>query len=168
MPWTSDIRDPGEFRREAERALTLPLGMFSPFWLIFGAAATAGVTWWWLNKLSRAADLEAVRELSAIYEMAEATPATTPITVRGVKAKKNTPEPIDVATEYAEATEAFANPDAAGYARIAGDPEPPLEARTATYKSEFRRRRRKRRAPPAIRSWLPVRKPRTRSTTSPC
>ena len=88
MPWTSDIRDPGEFRREAERAMTLPIGLASPFWIIFGAAATAGVTWWWLNKLARSADLEAARESAAIYEMAEATPTTTPITVRTVKVKK--------------------------------------------------------------------------------
>jgi predicted flap endonuclease-1-like 5' DNA nuclease len=133
VAWTSDIRDPAEFRREAERALSVPLGMVNPFWLIFGAAATAGVTWWWLNKIARAADLEAAREASAIYEMAEATPATTPIAVRAAKAKKTTSVPIDVATEYAEATEAFANSDAAGYPRIAGEPEPPLEARTAVY-----------------------------------
>jgi predicted flap endonuclease-1-like 5' DNA nuclease len=138
VPWTSDIRDPTDFRREAERALTLPLGMVNPFWLIFGAAATAGVTWWWwMNRLARAADVEAARESAAIYEMAEATPATTPIVVRSAKAKKSAQEPVDAPAEYAEATEAFANPDAAGMPRVALDPVVPPEARTATYESEI-------------------------------
>jgi predicted flap endonuclease-1-like 5' DNA nuclease len=137
VPWTSDYRDPAEFRREAERAMTLPIGLVSPFWILFGAAATAGVTWWWLNKLARAADLEAARESSAIYEMAEATPATTPIAVRAAKAKKSAPEPVDVEALYAEATETFANPDAAGYPRVALDPETPVEARTATHEAEI-------------------------------
>lgn len=137
MPWTSDIRDPSEFRREAERAMTVPIGLASPFWILFGAAATAGVTWWWLNKLARAADLEAARESSAIYEMAEATPATTPIAVRAAKPKKSAAEPDDTEAFYAEATETFSNPDAAGYARIALEPETPAEARTATHEAEI-------------------------------
>jgi predicted flap endonuclease-1-like 5' DNA nuclease len=129
VPWTSDIRDPSEFRREAERAMTLPIGLVSPFWILFGAAATAGVTWWWLNKLARTADLEAARESSAIYEMAEATPATTPIAVRAARAKKSASEPVDAEALYAEATESFANPDAAGY-------EPPAEAHEAAMTAE--------------------------------
>lgn len=117
--------------------MIMPLGMVNPFWLIFGAAATAGVTWWWMNRLSRAADFEAARESAAIYEMAEATPATTPIVIRTAKGKKSLPEPADTEAEYAEATEAFANPDAAGLPRVALDPVVPPEARTATYESEI-------------------------------
>lgn len=137
MRWTSDISDPAELRREAERALTVPLGLVNPFWILFGAAATAGVTWWWLNKLARAADLEASRESAAIYEMAEATPATTPIAVRTAKAKKSTFEPVDGDALYAEAPETFENADAAGYARIALEPETPAEARTATHEADI-------------------------------
>ncbi|HEX4740827.1 MAG TPA: hypothetical protein VH353_05820 [Caulobacteraceae bacterium] len=137
MPWTSDIRDPGEFRREAERAMTLPIGLASPFWIIFGAAATAGVTWWWLNKLARSADLEAARESAAIYEMAEATPTTTPITVRTVKVKRSAPETVEADALYAEATEIFVNSDSAGMPRIALEPETPAEARTATYEAQI-------------------------------
>ena len=117
--------------------MTLPIGLVSPFWILFGAAATAGVTWWWLNKLARAADMEAVRESAALYEMAEATPATTPIAMRTAKAKKSPPEPVDAEALYAEATESFANADAAGYPRVALDPETPDEARTATHESEI-------------------------------
>jgi len=135
--WTSDVYDPAEFRREAERALTVPLGLVSPFWILFGAAATAGVTWWWLNKLARTADLEAARESAAIYEMAEATPATTPIAIRAAKPKKSAPELLEADALYAEAPETFENADAAGLARVVLDPETPTEARTATHEAEI-------------------------------
>ena len=36
--------------RRGERALRLPLGLASPMWLAFGAAASAGVAWWWVNR----------------------------------------------------------------------------------------------------------------------
>jgi predicted flap endonuclease-1-like 5' DNA nuclease len=41
--------------RRGERALRLPIGLASPMWLAFGAAASAGVAWWWMNRWAQAA-----------------------------------------------------------------------------------------------------------------
>ena len=46
-------------KERATRAISLPVGMASPLWLAFGAAASAGVAWWWLSKLARPVNLEA-------------------------------------------------------------------------------------------------------------
>jgi predicted flap endonuclease-1-like 5' DNA nuclease len=47
-------------REAARRAMALPVGLSSPLWLAFGAAASAGVAWWWMTRWTRATNLEAV------------------------------------------------------------------------------------------------------------
>ncbi len=44
----------------ADRVLSAPLGAFSPLWFAFGAAASAGVTYWWMTRWMRPAHLEAL------------------------------------------------------------------------------------------------------------
>ena len=51
-----------EARAAARRAMSLPVGLASPLWLAFGAAASAGVAWWWMTRWTRASNLEAVSE----------------------------------------------------------------------------------------------------------
>lgn len=51
-----------EARAAARRAMALPVGLSSPLWLAFGAAASAGVAWWWMTRWTRASNLEAVSE----------------------------------------------------------------------------------------------------------
>ena len=50
MAWLAQYPDSSEIKRQAEKALSLQIGLASPFWLAFGAAASAGVTWWWMNR----------------------------------------------------------------------------------------------------------------------
>ena len=59
MTWLAQSPDSSEIKRQAEKALSLQLGLASPFWLAFGAAASAGLTWWWMNRWTAATNLEA-------------------------------------------------------------------------------------------------------------
>jgi len=40
--------------------MAVPIGLTSPMWLAFGAAASAGVAWWWMTRWTRATNLEAM------------------------------------------------------------------------------------------------------------
>ena len=48
----------------ADAALRLPVGIASPLWALFGAAASAGVAYWWATRWTRAANFEALASLS--------------------------------------------------------------------------------------------------------
>jgi predicted flap endonuclease-1-like 5' DNA nuclease len=60
MAWLAEYPDSKMMRDQAEKALRIPLGMASPLWLAFGAVASAGVGWWWVNQWTKAANLEAM------------------------------------------------------------------------------------------------------------
>jgi predicted flap endonuclease-1-like 5' DNA nuclease len=60
MPSIVDTPTLDEQRAAARRAMALPVGLSSPMWLAFGAAASAGVAWWWMTRWTRATNLEAV------------------------------------------------------------------------------------------------------------
>jgi predicted flap endonuclease-1-like 5' DNA nuclease len=60
MAWLAEYPDSKVMRDQAEKALRIPIGMASPLWLAFGAAASAGVGWWWINQWTKAANLEAM------------------------------------------------------------------------------------------------------------
>jgi predicted flap endonuclease-1-like 5' DNA nuclease len=49
----------------AERALRWPVGAVSPLWAVFGAAASAGVAWWWMTRWMRAVNVEALAGFAA-------------------------------------------------------------------------------------------------------
>jgi predicted flap endonuclease-1-like 5' DNA nuclease len=51
--------DSAAMMRRGEQALRLPLGMASPMWLAFGLAASAAVSWWWMNRWARTGVLAA-------------------------------------------------------------------------------------------------------------
>jgi predicted flap endonuclease-1-like 5' DNA nuclease len=46
-----------------EQALRWPVGAMSPLWAVFGAAASAGVAWWWMTRWTRAVNIEALAEV---------------------------------------------------------------------------------------------------------
>ncbi len=67
-------------RQRAQRAVGLSLGMASPLWFAFGAAASAGATWWWMTRWAKAVNLEAMAPASDAIEpilAAIETPAAT-------------------------------------------------------------------------------------------
>ncbi|MFI4976770.1 MAG: helix-hairpin-helix domain-containing protein [Caulobacterales bacterium] len=73
----------------AQRVWRMPLGAASPLWFAYGAAASAGVAFWWLNQWTRHVNFEAIAVQIApaaklvIAEPIAATPApeTAPVAV---------------------------------------------------------------------------------------
>lgn len=37
----------------AVKPFALPLGLASPMWMAYGAAASVGATWWWMSRMTR-------------------------------------------------------------------------------------------------------------------
>ncbi|MGH7022299.1 MAG: helix-hairpin-helix domain-containing protein, partial [Caulobacteraceae bacterium] len=60
MAWTAEFPDLDEARETARKAMSLPIGLSSPLWFAFGAAASAGVAWWWATRWTRAVNVEAM------------------------------------------------------------------------------------------------------------
>lgn len=59
MTWLSDYADAAQMRDRAMKSLTVPMGLANPFWLAFGAAASAGAAWWLITRWSAPVNLEA-------------------------------------------------------------------------------------------------------------
>ncbi len=78
MPMTSLMEDAANGARERARAaMAVPLGFASPLWFAFGAAASIGVTWWWMTRWTKAVNLEAMTphaSAAPILTMAELAP----------------------------------------------------------------------------------------------
>jgi predicted flap endonuclease-1-like 5' DNA nuclease len=62
----------------AERAWKLPVGAISPLWAMFGAAAGAGIAYWWMTQWTRAVNVEA---LAGVARIAPPKPAARPIEI---------------------------------------------------------------------------------------
>src|SRR5579863_9559191 len=90
----------------AELALRVPLGVVSPLWAMFGAAAGAGIAYWWMTSWTRAVNFEALAPFAAGLN--------DPLTKRTLVEIVAEPEPED-AVGAAEASEAVAalGPEAA-------------------------------------------------------
>jgi predicted flap endonuclease-1-like 5' DNA nuclease len=115
MNWWLDNVQAMATRERAEKALTLPLGMTSPLWLAFGAAASAGVAWWWATRWTQAVNLEAMSVAPA--------PAVEPIAVESeIVAVIAEPE-VEPVIEAAPAIEAAD----VGEAEPEPEPEPAAE-----------------------------------------
>jgi predicted flap endonuclease-1-like 5' DNA nuclease len=83
MTWSEGFPGTTRVEERAERAMRLPLGAVSPLWPIFGAAAGAGLAYWWLTRWPR--NLEAMTGLaraplkrSKRIEIIAEAPATRP------------------------------------------------------------------------------------------
>jgi len=60
MAWIAEFPDLEVTREQARKAMVMPIGLASPMWFAFGAAASAGVAWWWATRWTRAVNLEAM------------------------------------------------------------------------------------------------------------
>jgi len=100
----------------AERAFRMPLGVVSPLWAMFGAAAGAGVAYWWMTSWTRAVNFEA---MSVFAPKLAAKPAPEEVVTE--------PEPELVATSRESVTEAAPEPAPALKAVVAED-APAVEA----------------------------------------
>ena len=76
MARSIDFPNLEDAQERARKVMAVPIGLTSPMWLAFGAAASAGVAWWWMTRWTRATNLEAMAgvartQVSAMEAMVE-------------------------------------------------------------------------------------------------
>jgi predicted flap endonuclease-1-like 5' DNA nuclease len=59
MAWLTEVPGMGAAEDRVKKALSFPVGAASPLWLAFGAAASAGVAFWWMTRWTKPENLEA-------------------------------------------------------------------------------------------------------------
>ena len=104
MAWTAEFPDLDEAREQARKAMALPIGLSSPLWLAFGAAASVGVAWWWATRWTRAVNLEAMAgaakaQVAAVEDFVEreSEAATQAVeATRAVLAAATIIEPVEI------------------------------------------------------------------------
>ena len=113
MSWLEQYSGAAATGERAEKALRMPLGVASPLWFAFGAAASAGVAFWWMTQWTRKVNVEAL--------------AGAPLGLPKIEAKApvETPVPAEPVAEVAPAP-VVAEPEPAPVA-VAPEPEPVVE-----------------------------------------
>lgn len=120
---------------ETAKALSLPLGVVSPLWMMFAGAATAGVAYWWMTRWTRPTNLEAKlaapeAALEPVIDVAPEPPVEAIIEAEAEVAPEPVVEPvveavIEAAPEIVEAPVA---------AQAPATEEPPLKLRRRSTK----------------------------------
>ena len=59
MSLLSDFQEASALRLRAARAVSVQIGLVNPFWVAYGAAASAGAAWWMMAKSWQPVNLEA-------------------------------------------------------------------------------------------------------------
>src|SRR5580698_7440712 len=95
MAWLNEFPDLKTARERAETAFYAPIGMMSPLWIAFGAAASAGAAFWLMTRLAKPVNIEA--------EMAH--PSETP-TLEEAQVEPGAPSVVDETAIEAAADEA--------------------------------------------------------------
>ena len=102
----------------AERAMRVPLGVVSPLWAMYGAAAGAGLAYWWMTSWARAVNIEALSPFASVLSAPKPAAKPTPIeivvepepepvaAVNAVSETVTAPEPAAVVAEAAPVAEA--------------------------------------------------------------
>lgn len=93
----------------AEKALRLPLGVTSPLWAMFGAAASAGVAYWWITSWTRAMSGAALTPFRLEGSVKAKPPAAAPTGAKAVTLEVVEPElALSLAPETVAAPEPVA------------------------------------------------------------
>lgn len=90
MAWLNELPGMGAAEDRAAKALSFPVGVASPLWLAFGAAASAGVAFWLATRWTRPMNLEAllgapakaldaVAKTAVVLEFPKAAPVAAPM-----------------------------------------------------------------------------------------
>lgn len=74
MTWLDEFSDLTAARLRAETAFYAPLGLLSPLWIAFGAAASAGAAFWFMSRLAKPLNLEALMASPPAVALVEAPP----------------------------------------------------------------------------------------------
>lgn len=99
------------------QAWRLPVGLVSPLWAVFGAAAGAGVAYWWMTQWTRAVNVEALAA-SPPPVAAPVEIVAEPVAEAASSVILGAPVAEDTAPTAAPESEAAAQPAAA---RVADD-----------------------------------------------
>jgi len=78
----------------AEQAFRMPLGVVSPLWAMFGAAAGVGVAYWWMTSWTRAVNFEAMSAFAA-------KPAAKPVEIVAEPELEPLAAPVETVIEAA-------------------------------------------------------------------
>jgi predicted flap endonuclease-1-like 5' DNA nuclease len=118
MAWSQQFPGGAVVEERAERALRLPMGAVSPLWAVFGAAASAGVAYWWMTRWTRAVNVE------ALAFAAKPLPKAPPIEIVAE------PDPVvEAVVEAASALETPPTPETTVEpGPVAAEPEPVVAA----------------------------------------
>jgi predicted flap endonuclease-1-like 5' DNA nuclease len=113
MTWLDGFSDPKTARERAETAFYAPLGMMSPLWIAFGAAASAGAAFWLMTRLAKPVNIEAEMAVSpkaAFIDVSPPTPADDDATVEAASTSPFEEPSIEPAVvELAEVESAIAD-----------------------------------------------------------
>lgn len=130
MSWSMEEQTSAA-RERAEKALGLSLGMASPLWFAFGAAATVGATWWWMTRWTKAVNIEAMTSAmpaAPMLAIAESAPA---LEVEPELASELMPVPVaEAPVEAAQAATAI-EPSPAPEPVLAAPPQAKTASRAA-------------------------------------
>ena len=134
MAWLNELPGMGAAEDRAAKAMSFPVGLASPLWLAFGAAASAGVAFWLATRWTRPANLEAMlsppRKALEPPVVIELTPEPEPEAVLEV-AIEVAPEPaLEAAAEVAPEPTPEPIPEPV-VAEAAPEPEPAAEPAAA-------------------------------------
>ena len=102
MAWSREFPSVEAVEAGAARAFRLPMGVASPLWAVFAAAAGVGVAYWWMTRWTRAVNVEA---LAGAAPKPLATPEAVEIVAEPAVAVQDA---VEVAV--AEPVEAVAEP----------------------------------------------------------
>ncbi len=119
MDWMTSLNS-DEAKAQAEKALSLPLGAASPLWLAYAGATAGAMTYWWMTRWMKPANLEAMswpafpQYGETLEKMAAANPLTGMLDAFKPEAKvldpvteAPEPDPVMAAVEpFVEAAEA--------------------------------------------------------------
>ncbi len=119
MAWFDQYSGMDMTGEQAQKAFRLPVGVASPLWFAFGAAASAGVAYWWMTRWTKVVNVEALAELAAapLEVLVEPEPAAEPAPVAVAEAAEAAPvveaapEPVPAPVEAAPVEAAAAAPD---------------------------------------------------------
>jgi predicted flap endonuclease-1-like 5' DNA nuclease len=120
MAWSQEFPGAAVVGERAEQAWRVPMGVVSPLWAMFGAAAGAGIAYWWVTQWTRAVNIEA---LAAPTAKPVAAPQRIEIVAEPVLEAPQSvvaePAPAPVAAEPAQAISVAAPP-----APVVAEPAP--------------------------------------------
>jgi predicted flap endonuclease-1-like 5' DNA nuclease len=78
LAWFDEFSDMKAAGERTAKAFQAPVGLASPLWFAFGAAASVGVAYWWMTRWAKPVNVEALAESVAAPVLAVLEPMPMP------------------------------------------------------------------------------------------